>query len=63
MKQTTRRDLLMLAPMCSSEVMNFFALLHIHIQSLSENLRNLLSDIHPYTNMTLAQYKNTLSLL
>jgi len=31
--------------------------LNIHIQSLSENFWNLVSDIHPYPNATLAKYK------
>ena len=31
--------------------------LNIHIQSLSENFRNLLSDIHPYPNATLVKYE------
>jgi len=31
--------------------------LNIHIQSLSENFWNLVSDIHPYTNATLVKYE------
>jgi len=30
--------------------------LHIHIQSLSKNFWNLVSDIHPYPTATLAKY-------
>jgi len=37
--------------------------LHIHIQSLSETFRNLISDIHPHPIMTLAKYKTNRQLL
>jgi len=30
---------------------------HIRIQSSSENFSNLVSDIHPYLNATLAKYE------
>ena len=43
-------------------ILIFQLLIHIrkifaYIQSLSENFRNLVSDIHPYPNATPAKYK------
>jgi len=36
--------------------------LHIHIQSLSENFRNLVSDVQPYANTTLVQNKRAVAV-